>query len=627
MCGIAGKLGFHPGAVPSKDLLRKMCDAISHRGPDDAGYFLQGPVALGHRRLSIIDLASGHQPLSNEDDTVWVVFNGEIYNFVELREGLEAKGHRFRTTSDTEVIVHLYEDLGDAFVQHLRGMFAIALWDVRQRRLVLVRDRLGKKPLYYAVIPEHGLVFASEIKALLQDPSVPRALNHEALDSYMSLLYVPSPMSMFEGIRKLPAGHLLTWCDEKLAVKEYWDLTFEPGEQSNEQSAMEALQAIVQDAVRVRLRSDVPLGAFLSGGIDSSMVVRHMATQSSRPVVTCSVGFDEQIYNELPYAKEIAEYLHCEHHEHTIAPRIEEIVGKLAHFFDEPFADSSAVPTYYVSEIARRHVTVALSGDGGDEVFAGYSRHYLHRLDGLLRSRLGMLGCGVISRIARALPFFFKGQQVLARLGGSAAQACAKNHTDILFKRDLKRLVYSPDFAARCQHFDVEAIFTRYYNQCTATDPLDKALYVDIKTYLVDDILVKVDRMSMAHGLEVRAPLLDHKLIEFSATLPPSFKLRGRTTKYLLRQSLVGQVPQSVLTRQKHGFTMPLAEWLCGPLRPMLEDTLFSQRSIQRGLFNTQAVRKLCADHVERRNDYAHQLWQLLMLELWHQTYLDARGT
>ena len=626
MCGIAGKLGFHPGAAPSKELLEKMCDAISHRGPDDAGYFRHGPVGLGHRRLSIIDLASGHQPLSNRDETVWVVFNGEIYNFVELRERLEAKGHRFRTTSDTEVIVHLYDDLGEAFVQHLRGMFAIALWDVRQRRLMLVRDRLGKKPLYYSIIPEHGLVFASEIKALLQDPSVPQVLNHEALDSYMSLLYVPSPMSMFEGIHKLPAGHLLTWCDEKLVVKEYWDLIFEPQAHKSEQSAVEAFQAVVQEAVRVRLRSDVPLGAFLSGGIDSSTVVHHMAYQSRRPVVTCSVGFDEQAHNELPYAKEIAEYLHCEHHEHRITPRIEEIVGKLARVFDEPFADSSAVPAYYVSQIARRYVTVALSGDGGDEVFAGYSRHYLHRLDGRLRSRLGMLGCGLISRLARALPPF-KGQQVLTRLGGSAAQACAKNHTDILFKRDLKRLVYSHDLSARCQHFNVEEILTRYYNQCTATHPLDKALYVDLKTYLADDILVKVDRMSMANGLEVRAPLLDHKLIEFSATLPPSLKLRGGTTKYLLRQSLTGQVPDSVLTRQKHGFTMPLAEWLRGPLRPMMEDTLFSRRSRQRGLFDMQAIRKLCDDHIEHRYDYAHQIWQFLMLELWHQTYLDVRST
>ncbi len=623
MCGLAGKLGFHPGAFPTQSLLVDMCDRIAHRGPDDDGYWIQGPVALGHRRLSIIDLASGHQPLANEDNTIWVVLNGEIYNFVELRTQLEGKGHRFRTSSDTEVIVHLYEECGDAFVEQLRGMFAIALWDSRRRRLVLVRDRLGKKPLYYTVIPHHGIVFASEIKAILADPVVPRALNHEALDAYMSLLYVPSPLSMFKGIQKLPAGHLLTWCDEKVEVKEYWDLVFERRAVVSEETVLEELESMFQEAVRIRLRSDVPLGAFLSGGIDSSMVVRHMARQSPRPVITCSVGFNEQIYNELPYARETAESLRCEHHEQTITPRIEEIVGKLAHMFDEPFADSSAVPAYYVSEMARRYVTVALSGDGGDEVFAGYSRHYLHHLDGLLRRRLGVLGCGMVSRVAAALPLF-KGQQVLTRLGGSAAQACAKTHTEILFKRDLKRLVYSSDFALRCRDFDVEANFTRYYHRSTATDPLDKALYVDMKTYLVDDILVKVDRMSMAHALEVRAPLLDHKFIEFSATLPSSLKLNGRTTKYLLRRGLAGHVPDSVLTREKHGFTMPLAEWLRGPLRPMLEDTLLSPRATQRGLFHTRAIQDLCEAHVRQRQDYSHQLWQLLMLELWHQTYLDS---
>ena len=624
MCGIAGKLAFHPGATPSQELITRMCDAIAHRGPNDAGYYLNGPIALGHRRLSIIDLASGHQPLSNEDDTVWVVFNGEIYNFVELREGLEAKGHRFRTTSDTEVIVHLYEEQGEDFVESLRGMFSIALWDVSKRRLLLVRDRLGKKPLYYAVLPQHGIVFGSEIKALLQDPMVPRALNAEALDSYMSLLYVPSPMSMFAGIHKLPAGHMLTWADDKLVVKEYWDLVFDNQPVRNENTVREELNAIIHESVRIRLRSDVPLGAFLSGGIDSTCVVRHMAAQSIRPVVTCSVGFDEQSYSELPYAKEIADYLKCEHHEDTIAPRIQDLILKLAYIFDEPFADSSAVPTYYVSEMARRYVTVALSGDGGDEVFAGYSRHYLHRLDHLLRTRLGTIGSGLVSRVARALPPF-KGQQVLSRLGYTPAEANTRSHTEILFSQNLKQFVYTPDFQAQCEGYDVAMRFNQYYNKCTAEDPLDKALYVDLKTYLVDDILVKVDRMSMVHGLEVRAPLLDHKLIEFSARIPSSLKLHGRTTKYLLRESLIGQVPPSVLTRPKQGFRMPLAEWLRGPLRSILEETLFSQKATQRGFFHPTAVRKLCDDHCSQRHDYSHQLWQLLMFELWYHTYLDTR--
>ncbi|MBS0151299.1 MAG: asparagine synthase (glutamine-hydrolyzing) [Nitrospira sp.] len=622
MCGIAGKLGFHPAAFPTHALLADMCNTIAHRGPDDAGYFIQGPIALGHRRLSVIDVMSGHQPLGNEDDTIWVVLNGEIYNFVELREQLEQKGHRLRTRSDTEVIVHLYEEYGETFVEHLRGMFAIALWDTRCRRLVLVRDRLGKKPLYYAVVPNHGIVFASEIKAILEDSSVPRTLNYEAFDAYMSLLYVPSPMSIFQGIQKLPAGHLLTWCDDKIEITQYWDLVFQARAELSERAALEELEATIREAVRIRLRSDVPLGAFLSGGIDSSLVVRHMADQVSRPVLTCSVGFDEHDENELEYAKEIAQFLQCTHHEHTIVPRVEDIVRKLTRLFDEPFADSSAVPTYYVSEMARRHVTVALSGDGGDEVFAGYARHYLHRIDGVLRKYLGPVGCHAVSRVAHLLPPF-KGQKILARLGMSPGIACAKPHTDILFGAELKRRVYSTDCAEYCRRFEIDTIFTRLYDQCTASDPLDKALYVDMKTYLVDDILVKVDRMSMAHALEVRAPLLDHKLVELSATLPSAMKLNGHTTKYLLRQSLRGHVPDSVLNRKKQGFTMPLAGWLRGPLRPMVEDTVLSQRAFQRGLFHRQALRDLWSAHLDHRADYSHQLWQLFMLELWHQEYLD----
>lgn len=622
MCGIAGKVGFHPGAFPTQSGIADMCSLLAHRGPDDAGYFVQGPVALGHRRLSIIDLDSGHQPLSNEDDTIWVVFNGEIYNFVELREQLAKKGHRFRTDSDTEVIVHLYEEYGEAFIEYLRGMFAIALWDTRCRRLMLVRDRLGKKPLYYTMVPNHGIVFASEIKAILEDSSVQRALNYEAFDAYMSLLYVPSPMSMFQGIQKLPAGHLLTWCDDKLEVKEYWDLVFQIRTELSESAALEELEAMIQEAVRIRLRSDVPLGAFLSGGIDSSMVVRHMAALLPRPVLTCSVGFDDHDENELVYAKEIAHFLHCTHHEQIIVPRVEDIVGKLARLFDEPFADSSAVPTYYVSEMARRHVKVALSGDGGDEVFAGYARHYLHRIDGVLRKYLGPMGCQAVSRVAHRLPPF-KGQKLLARLGVDPAVACAKPHTDILFGTELKHRVYSTDCAEYCRRFHIDNLFTRFYDRCTATDPLDKALYVDMKTYLVDDILVKVDRMSMAHALEVRAPLLDHKFIEFSATLPSTMKLREHTTKYLLRQSLRGHVPDGVLARKKQGFTMPLAAWLRGPLRSMVEDTVLSQRALQRGLFNGKALKDLWSAHLDRRCDNSHQLWQLFMLELWHQEYLD----
>ena len=622
MCGIAGKFAFGHGDSVSPELLKRMCDTIVHRGPDDEGFYVKGPIGLGHRRLSIIDLDSGHQPLANEDSTVWVVFNGEIYNYLELREDLIQRGHTFRTSSDTEVIVHLYEEIGEDFVTRLRGMFAIALWDERKRKVVLARDRMGKKPLFYAMVPGKGLVFGSEIKALLQDPLIKAELNNEALDSYLSLLYVPAPLTMFSGIHKLPAGHILACTPDKVLVKEYWDLTFQTVPPQSEEDWKEQLAAVFQDAVRIRLRSDVPLGAFLSGGVDSSCVVAFMAELLETPVVTCSVGFEERGHNELPYARRVAEHLRCNHHESIVAPAVRDLIPQLVRFFDEPFADSSAIPTYYVSQAARRHVTVALSGDGGDEAFAGYSRHYLERLEHRLRRVLGKFGTGLLSRIEPGLPAF-KGRQTLRKLGMPPDTACAWKHCGHLFAPMLKEQLYSDDLRAACVAYDPAERFRMYYNRCTASDPVDKALYVDMKTYLADDILVKVDRMSMAHGLEVRAPILDHKVLEFTATLPSSLKLKGRTTKYLLKRVLEGRVPAEVMTREKHGFTMPMAEWLRGSLREMVEDCLFSPRSVQRGFFQQGVIRHLWGEHLVRKQDYSHHLWLLMNLELWHREYLD----
>jgi asparagine synthase (glutamine-hydrolysing) len=626
MCGIAGKFAFGEGATVSRDLLQRMCDSIIHRGPDDEGYYLNGPIGLGHRRLSIIDLDSGKQPIANEDRTIWVVFNGEIYNYVELREFLVGRGHTFSTATDTEVIVHLYEEQGEQFLSSLRGMFAIAIWDERTQTLMLARDRLGKKPLFYSVIPGKGLFFGSEIKAILQDPAVKRALNVEALDAYLSLLYVPAPLTMFQGIQKLPAGHLLTCSREKVTVREFWDLHYEPTSSPREGDLVEALEAILRESVRIRLRSDVPIGAFLSGGVDSSSVVAVMAQLLDRPVVTCAVGFQEEEYNELPYAREVADRFGCAHHEHLIQPDVGDLVPRLVRYFDEPFGDSSAVPTYYVSQIARQYVIVALSGDGGDETFAGYSRHYLQRLECRLRRLLpGSVGAGFVASIGAWLPPV-KGKETLKRLGMPPDNAYAYKHCEFLFNRGHKQDLYSDDLRASCETYDPSAPFRVYYNRCESSDPLDKALYVDVKTYLADDILVKVDRMSMAHALEVRAPLLDHKLLEFTATIPSSFKLKGRTTKYLLKQVMHKYLPARVLTRQKHGFTMPVGEWLKGPLRAMVEECLFSPRARQRGLFNPGAVRSLWATHLSGKQDYSHHLWMLLMLELWHREYLDLRS-
>jgi len=626
MCGIAGKFAFGEGATVSRDLLQRMCDSIIHRGPDDEGYYLNGPIGLGHRRLSIIDLDSGRQPIANEDQTIWIVFNGEIYNYVELREFLIGRGHTFSTATDTEVIIHLYEEQGEEFLSSLRGMFAIALWDKRTQTLLLARDRLGKKPLFYSVIPGKGLLFGSEIKAILQDPDVKRELNVEALDAYLSLLCVPAPLTMFQGIQKLPAGHLLTCSREKVAVKEFWDLHYEPMASPRESELVESLEAILCESVRIRLRSDVPIGAFLSGGMDSSSVVAVMAKLLDRPVVTCAVGFQQEEHNELPYSREVAERFGCIHHEHLIQPDVEDLVPRLVTYFDEPFGDSSAVPTYYVSQMARQHVTVALSGDGGDEIFAGYSRHYLQRLEHRLRRLLGgAAGAGFVSSIGAWLPPV-KGKETLKKLGMAPDRAYAYKYYHLLFNPDKKRELYSDDLRASCTGFDPAAPFRSYYNRCNSSDPLDKALYVDIKIYLADDILVKVDRMSMAHALEVRAPLLDHKLLEFTATIPSSFKLKGRTTKYLLKQVMRKYLPSRVLTRKKHGFTMPVGEWLKGPLRPMVEECLFSSRVRQRGLFNPDAMRALWSAHLSGAQDYSHHLWMLLMFDLWHRQYLDTRA-
>lgn len=602
-----------------------MCDSIVHRGPDDEGYYMNGPIGLGHRRLSIIDLDSGRQPIANEDQTIWIVFNGEIYNYVELREFLIGRGHTFTTASDTEVIIHLYEEQGEEFLTSLRGMFAFAIWDERKQVLLLARDRLGKKPLFYSIIPGKKLLFGSEIKAILQDPDVKRDLNVEALDAYLSLLYVPAPMTMFQGIQKLPAGHLLTCSREKVTIREFWDLHYEPAISSREEDLVEALEAVFRESVRIRLRSDVPIGAFLSGGVDSSSVVAVMAELLDRPVVTCAVGFQEEEHNELPYAREVADRFRCTHHEHLIQPNVEDLVPRLVTYFDEPFGDSSAVPTYYVSQIARQYVTVALSGDGGDEIFAGYSRHYLQRLESRLRRLLpGPVGAGLVSSIAAWLPPV-KGKETLKKLGMAPDKAYAYKFYHLLFNPEMKQELYSSDLRASCVAFDPAAPFQSYYNRCNSSDPLDKALYVDIKTYLADDILVKVDRMSMAHALEVRAPLLDHKLLEFLATIPSSFKLQGRTTKYLLKQVMRKYLPSRVLTRKKHGFTMPVREWLKGPLRPIVEECLFSSRTRQRGLFNPEAMRVIWSDHLSGERDYSHHLWMLLMFELWHRQYLDTR--
>jgi asparagine synthase (glutamine-hydrolysing) len=627
MCGIAGKFNFDRTRPIDRERLTAMTSVVAHRGPDADGFFVGAGIGLGHRRLSIIDLSSGDQPLTSEDGTIWVVFNGEIYNFAEIRTELESLGHRFRTRTDTEVIVHGYEQWGDRAVDRFRGMFAFALWDERARRLLLVRDRVGVKPLYYSATAS-VVTFGSEIKSLLEDPDVPRDWCAEALDAYLTLQYVPCPQTMFRAVRKLPPGHLLIAEGGRVSVKRYWDLTFTgEGQAAREDEYLEQLDALVSESVRLRLVSDVPLGAFLSGGIDSSAVVAAMAATGAGRVVTTTVGFDEQGFSELASARTVAQHLGVEQHETIVRPDIADLLPKLAWHFDEPFADSSAVPTYYVSRAAREHVTVALSGDGGDELWAGYARHRVEAWEQTARRWLGPIGRTIAGRVGGALPLGVKGARSLRHLALPPAEACARKHAYGLFESDARGALYSVDFATEVRNADPFAGFRLAYDSCSSPDPLDRALYVDVKTYLADDIMTKVDRMSMAVSLEAREPLLDHKLLEFAAAVPASLKLKNGRSKHLLRRLLERRIPKAIVDRPKHGFEAPTGEWLRGPLAPMVDSLLVDGRLRARGIFDDRAVASLWRQHRDGRQDHRHRLWSLVMLELWFRQYVDGRAS
>jgi asparagine synthase (glutamine-hydrolysing) len=623
MCGIVGKLAWDPCGAIDPDLLGAMTDAVRHRGPDADGFHFGEGIGLGHRRLSIIDLATGDQPLSNEDGSVWTVFNGEIYNFAEVRQDLEAHGHRFRTASDTEVLVHGYEQWGASLVERLRGMFAFAVWDAGRRRLVLARDRVGVKPLHYTLLDD-GLVFGSEIKSLLVDPAVSREWSAEALDAYLALLYVPAPLTIYRHVRKLPPGHVLVAESGRVRVSRYWDLPFETdGSPESDEAWLEPLEHQVREAVALRLISDVPLGAFLSGGIDSSLVVAFMKDVSSGPVVTTSIGFAERAYDELQYATTVAQHLGVLQHTHVVTPDVEPLLPKLAWHFDEPFADSSAVPTFYVSAAAREHVTVALSGDGGDELWAGYARHRVELGEHRFRRVLGPAS-GIVGQAARAVPLRVKGARSLRHLAAPPARALALKHEYGMFDQSERRRLYSSGFRSSVGHADPLAAFDAHYEACQSGDPLDRAMYVDVHTYLHDDVLTKVDRMSMAVSLESREPLLDHRLLEFAARVPAALKLRDGVSKYLLRRLLARRLPSPILARRKQGFAAPIGTWLRGPLQPMLQDLVGSRRSLERGVFEPVEVRRLLDEHHRGRADHEHRLWQLLMLELWFRRFVDA---
>ena len=615
MCGIAGRFSLDERPI-DRGLIARMAGRLSHRGPDEEGYYVSGPIGLASRRLSIIDLDTGRQPISNEDGTVWVVLNGEIYNFIELRDELERRGHRFRTRTDTEVIVHLYEEKGAGLLEHLRGMFAFAVWDHRRRQLLLARDRLGEKPLFYAYRPGRSLLFASELKSLLVDPDIRPSINVGAVDQYLSLLYIPAPASIFNEIKKLPAGHYLIATEQDVAVHEYWDVPLPP-EGEEDRLDEEVLRAQLREAVRIQLRSDVPLGAFLSGGVDSTTVVATMTEHLGPEVMTCSVGFPEDGYSELNYAHTVAASVGSRHRSSVIGPPSAELIERLCWHFDEPFGDSSAVPTWEVSGLARKSVKVALSGDGGDELFGGYRRHAIENWEHMLR-RYGRAVSWTMAQVASALPGRVRGRNALARLHAAPDHACAVKFQFGSGAPRLKARIYSADFRAEAARTDPLASFKQAYTRAGRSDPLNRILYVDLKTYLADDILVKVDRMSMAHGLEVRAPFLDHRLVEMVARLPGRTKVPGAATKPLLRAALDGRIPKSAWDRPKHGFTAPISRWLGNGLRDCVEEKLFSPSSLGRELFDQKGLRRLWEDHLGGRGDHAHELWMLLMLETWY---------
>jgi asparagine synthase (glutamine-hydrolysing) len=630
MCGICGFFQLQEAA--DAGVLKRMNDQIIHRGPDDEGFFHQEGVGLAARRLSIIDLVTGHQPLCSASGNSWIAYNGEVYNFRELRRELEGRGCAFRSQSDTEVVVNLYEEFGLDFVKKLRGMFAIAIYDQKRRRLVLARDHIGKKPLYYSLERGRRLVFASEIKAILQYPGMSREVDPEALDLFLTLEYVPAPYSILKSVRKLPAGHILVFEDGEASIGEYWDLR--PGAGAVDFSlAREEFLGLLEESVRLRMISDVPLGAFLSGGIDSSAVVAFMARASALPVQTFSVGFEEKSYSELPFSRRVAAKFMTDHHERILSADIGELVDRLARSLDEPLGDFSNFPTYLVSRTARENVTVALSGDGGDEIFGGYEHYVAQKLARFADyPPLRPLRC-LAGRAMRLVPPSEKKKGLVNRAKrfseGFANPAADRHFRWMLFltARQKKRL-YTPGFMREsfAAELPEREPFRAFFARSRGFAGINQDLYLDLKTYLADDIMVKVDRMSMASSLETRAPLLDYKLVEFAFSLPPEWKVRGTTGKWFFKKAMAGILDDETIYRQKEGFSIPIKNWLRGELKELMLDTLSRRKISAMGYFSYPEVERMIREHLANRDNHAHRLWALIQFHLWHDHFGPGRA-
>lgn len=655
MCGITGAAWTTNAAPLPFEVLERMTTAVAHRGPDDAGYYHSvfapqgagrqgisigapaaghgGPgAALGHRRLSIIDLAGGHQPLSNEDGTIWIAFNGEIYNYRELQPELERRGHRFQTSSDTETIVHLYEEYGPACVDRLRGMFAFAIWDQKHRRLFVARDRLGKKPLVYRH-DSHAIYFASELKALLQVPGLPRDLNPQSLDAYLTYQYVPHPDCILSGFSKLPPGHWAMFENGKLQVERYWRPDYARTQNTSPvpadlKEAQRQLRETLTEAVRLRMRSDVPLGAFLSGGIDSTIIAGLMQSLSERPVKTFSIGFPVKQFDERSFARLAARHLKTEHHEQVVEPAALSILPKLIWHYDEPFADSSAIPTMYLSEMTRQHVTVSLSGDGGDELFAGYERYRAVRLAEKFDRLPGFVRKLIASPMWQKLPASVRQKsrrRKLKRWLAALGQSPERRYLTwvSIFDADRRRSLYTHAFAAQLGGTDAADFLLEAYRECPDRDFVTRTTCADVLTYLPCDILNKVDIASMTYALEARCPFLDQEVVQLAARMPMEWKLSGGRAKRILIDTFADLIPPAIQNRSKMGFGVPLDHWFRGELKGLLQEVLLDSRTLNRGLFQPEAIQQLVDEHVQGKWDHSYRLWSLLVMELWQQTFLD----
>lgn len=628
MCGICGIVERETGSRIDKHVLHQMTQAITHRGPDDDGYYVKDRTGFGMRRLSIIDLATGDQPVVNEDKTLWVVFNGEIYNYKSLYTNFTNRGHNFYTQSDTEVIVHAYEEYGVDCPKFFNGMFAIALWDEVHQRLLLARDHLGIKPLYYWLDSDR-IIFGSELKSIILHPAVVRELDIQALDQFLTLEYIPAPRTIFKNIYKLPAGHRLIYHNGQASVEKYWDIP-DLDTPKDEGVVQEMLLNLIDDAVKMQLMSDVPLGAFLSGGIDSSSVVASMSKSSSTPVKTFSIGFDDATYNELPYARSIARKYDTEHTEEILNPDIVDLVEKLVPHLDEPFGDFSIFPTYLVSEVARNQVKVVLSGDGGDEIFGGYDTYVAQSMDRYYQFLPAKMRQSIFPKLMARIPPRPEKKGIINKtkrfIEGASLPSSLKHTRWMMFLSESeKELLYRPDLIDSLNGWGTMGVLERHFDEKSHWNSLSQQQYVDIKTYLVDDILTKVDRMSMAVSLEARVPLLDYRIVEFAVNLPENFKISQGETKRIFKAAMSQRLPNEVLHKPKQGFSIPLKHWLRDSLKPMMLDLLSPEKVRQRGYFDEECVADWVKQHLDGVQNHSHRLWALMVFEIWHEQFMDGK--